>query len=390
MIGLVLLVMIFAVGSVSAAALDNTHMGTKANAMGKAFTGLADDASAVFYNPAGLVFQDKGMAVQVYDLQGFTDLSYSIVTNPAADISSDENFTFPGFFMNYNKGDMAFGLGVYIPYGGGKYKYENFTGYQMTVEQSLGLVAFGGSMAVKLSEKLGLGLSLTGYYGTFSLKYSDSLDPSINSEKDLSGIAAVGGNLGFMYKPTEKLSLGLTVKLPVRITIDGTMAQTNVIKDASAELRLPWYFTVGAAFKASEALTLTFDVNYATYSSMEIYTLITDGLAEDTTTYYKDAFYFALGADFKASETLSIRGGITFTPNATEDAGLSLSADVSHLIFGLGLEYEVIKGFSLSLSGHYLMGFDRTVTDSSLPVGTTEQIFHKSVVMFMAGLNFKL
>ncbi|MFQ6038753.1 MAG: hypothetical protein ACE5LV_09065, partial [Candidatus Aminicenantales bacterium] len=36
---------------------NNTLMGARAIALGAAFAGLADDPSAVYYNPAGLVFQ---------------------------------------------------------------------------------------------------------------------------------------------------------------------------------------------------------------------------------------------------------------------------------------------------------------------------------------------
>ena len=62
--GIIAVVLVVCFGILaSAAALDNTHMGSKANAMGKAFTGLADDPSAVFYNPAGLVFQREGLSV---------------------------------------------------------------------------------------------------------------------------------------------------------------------------------------------------------------------------------------------------------------------------------------------------------------------------------------
>lgn len=45
-------------------------VGLRALAMGGAFTALADDPSAIFYNPAGLAFQQLGY------LKGYDDLSY--------------------------------------------------------------------------------------------------------------------------------------------------------------------------------------------------------------------------------------------------------------------------------------------------------------------------
>src|SRR5574341_138589 len=43
-----------------AGALDNSFVGTRAIAMAGAFTGIANDASAVSYNPAGLAFLASG------------------------------------------------------------------------------------------------------------------------------------------------------------------------------------------------------------------------------------------------------------------------------------------------------------------------------------------
>jgi len=400
----------------SAAALDNTHMGSKANAMGKAFTGLADDPSAVFYNPAGLVFQREGLSVQTYGLYVMTDLTYTAataqlpgpfaayvpVTNSAFENPSDESVIFPGFFLNYHKGDVAVGAGLYVPYGGGKFKYENYKGITgLTVEQSLGLIAFGGSMAVKLSDSFSLGVSLTGYLGqyTFSQTVPSALAMALGTSKsdDISAVAAVGGNFGLMYKASDSLSFGATAKLPVRITVDGTTTITNTEFDKAAELRLPWYVTLGMALKASPELTITFDFNYALYSSMDKYTFLyrgypdSNGQVEDVRTGYTDATYFALGADYKASDDLSLRGGVTFTPHATLDDAISLSCDVTHITFALGGAYKFAPEFELTLSLHYLMGIERTITGTTGVTGATgEQKFNKNALMIMTGINLAL
>ena len=43
-------------GKTFGGAFDNSVIGVKGFALGSAFTGIADDASAVYYNPAGLAF----------------------------------------------------------------------------------------------------------------------------------------------------------------------------------------------------------------------------------------------------------------------------------------------------------------------------------------------
>lgn len=47
----------------AAGALDNPAVGSKGIGMGNSFTAIADDASAVYYNPAGLAFNKKVLSL---------------------------------------------------------------------------------------------------------------------------------------------------------------------------------------------------------------------------------------------------------------------------------------------------------------------------------------
>jgi len=107
-------------------AFDNPSVGIKASGMGFAFTGIADDASAVFYNPAGLTYQEKGVwHAEIYGYYGYTDIQFE--ANSIED-NSDETFIIPGFFASKNFGNWALGIGGYIPFAGGGALYENFQG----------------------------------------------------------------------------------------------------------------------------------------------------------------------------------------------------------------------------------------------------------------------
>lgn len=44
---------------------NNTLIGCRAIAIGETFAGIADDSSAIFYNPAGLAFQQKNVALSI-------------------------------------------------------------------------------------------------------------------------------------------------------------------------------------------------------------------------------------------------------------------------------------------------------------------------------------
>jgi hypothetical protein len=65
-------------------------MGTRATGMGEAFTGVADDTAAIYYNPAGLT-QMQGPAVNFTQIIGFGGINYSYLAlaSPAEAIGID-------------------------------------------------------------------------------------------------------------------------------------------------------------------------------------------------------------------------------------------------------------------------------------------------------------
>jgi len=96
-----------------AGALDNSFVGTRAIALGGAFTGIADDASAVAYNPAGLAFLPSAMQAEAYGYLSLTKFRYE---NAGALFESNEKLVVPGLFAARGFGRFALGFGYYIPY----------------------------------------------------------------------------------------------------------------------------------------------------------------------------------------------------------------------------------------------------------------------------------
>lgn len=56
---------------------NNSLIGCRAIAIGGAFAGIADDSSAIFYNPAGLAFQQKNVALSINGFNVWPTHQYS-------------------------------------------------------------------------------------------------------------------------------------------------------------------------------------------------------------------------------------------------------------------------------------------------------------------------
>lgn len=361
-----------------AGGFTNNGIGSKAYAMGCAFTGVADDASAVYFNPAGLSFNTKGMLYgDIYADFNFTEFTYY---KDSVKEVSDEKFVVPGFFISRTYENWAFGFGAYIPYAGGGTAYEDFLGYPYDFENASGFIAFNPSVAYKIRDNLSVGAGLSLYYGVMEAKY---FDPNLLTEikTNYDGIAGYGGHIGVMYKPTKIWSLGLFIKSEIQIELDGEMTIEGIDNNSEVELTLPYVFTLGVGFKPKPELTIGLDVSYLLYSDLDEITVKTDGFpADPVPTFYENSFEIRLGMEYRISKQFAVRTGFYFSEGATKDKGLNpASNDVDVLQSCIGVGYRITKSIEMAVSGFYVYGFEEEYNS---------QKFDQEHFILVTGLRF--
>src|SRR5215469_9813820 len=89
-----------------------------ATARGEAFAATADNASAIYYNPAGIAQLD-GMNVRAGVYGVYLDPTFSPTAGGATYHNQDKLAAVPTFFFTMTPDDsrLSFGLGVYSPFG---------------------------------------------------------------------------------------------------------------------------------------------------------------------------------------------------------------------------------------------------------------------------------
>lgn len=257
-------------------ASNGTQIGTvgaKSTAMGSAFRGLADDWSAVYFNPAGATQFGKweiGFSAGMIMPRG----SYEAYPYPAApfagmkteDVDAEaRNFLVPAFGIFYKPCEKwTVGLGVYAPNGLGTEwdlmdvpagygpsamtkEKEHFSDHQVIDIQP--------TAAYKVTDKFSVGLGVKYTWGkmvldqvalpfnpllphaatlaTFGLPWSADYNRLIAaSNLDGSG-SAFGANLGLLYKFSDKLSVGLSGRYSTDLKLKGSM-KTKIILPTNA------------------------------------------------------------------------------------------------------------------------------------------------------------
>jgi len=204
------------------------EQGVRAMGMANAFTAVADDASAMWYNPAGIAFLKGGnlmlgavgILVPKVDFTGNSSNPFGT----AAHASSDrKNFVIPHFHATYTdpKMGISYGLSVTSPFG----LETDFVASGLTPSSSnpfstsatfsrIELVNVNPNIALKITDHISIG---AGFDYTY-LKDVDLNNAFLTQNGDGDGW---GGNVGLLYKD-DMFSVGVTYRTQVAIRVTGT------------------------------------------------------------------------------------------------------------------------------------------------------------------------
>ncbi len=360
---------------------DQNNIGVRGIAMTSAFTGISDDASAIYYNPGGLVNIEDGM----WNIEGsvltiFSGFKY-VNTTGATDkeFESTEMANIPGVFAATSSGDLAYGIGLYAPFGGGSAVWKDVNGPGYNFEALAAFLAITPSIAYRVIPDLSVGLGVSAYYGMMELN-NESASAMEQMEVAYSSLAGYGFNLGIMYKASDELNIGLAIKSPISIGIEGTHTMMGDDYDSEIEFTLPWYWVIGVGYQVTPDLLIDIDFWYMKWGNMDKLTLNWDdsdpitaftGDKVEMKTYYQDSIAAMLGAEYTASKELTIRGGLRYEQQVSEDKAVSINSncDIDRITLSVGAGYNITESVEAALSLAYVHGMEKEI-DASVTGGT--------------------
>jgi len=306
--------------------LENQYgFGAKSIAMGTAFTAVADDYSATYWNPAGLA-QIKKMEFQF----GFSNLSFNNdATYKGNQLNGSENSTRVSsvglvFPIPTYQGSLVFALGyqrvkdfdyalqfsgfnrdvndfMYFDIDNSDYFFDRDVQQEEQVQQdgNLNNWSFAGAMDVSPNVSVGATLNfwtgsstyLFDYYQTdINNVYPVVTDPNRNldfdsyglSQKILSDYSAFQVKLGALLRPSEYFKFGLNISMPYTMNVVEKFNWNDVIvyddgfedplegepSEFEYDVSLPFQFGIGVAYSNS-GLTASVDLEYVDVSQVE-------------------------------------------------------------------------------------------------------------------------
>lgn len=364
--------------------------------LGRAYAGagiVGDDLSAVWYNPAGMSLL-SGTAVQMGAV--VADLDLEVTTNSSATFDNGRNGTkengrkhgvpIPNMYLVHQiKDDMWFGLGITVPFGMATEYDNNWAAADKGMNAEVKVFDINPNVAFKLTDTLSFGAGVSLQYVTAQFEQKSALPGGANAKDYNMRVRlnadgwAWGGNLGFMWQPTENVRVGFAYRSQVNHKADGYLktdltyaGQTASIKsnDGHAEMSAPHVITLTGTWKATEALRLSSLVRWTNWSSFDKLPISGSSLYAATSqlrrptdkteaTYkWKDSWLFTVGADYDINDEFTVRGGVGYEISPVDDDKYRSATipDTDRLWLSMGATWHASKNLQGDLGIAYLKG----------------------------------
>lgn len=357
--------------------------GVKQTGMGFTGVGLSQDASSIFNNPGALSFLTHRHHIIAGVNLVFPKISYQeeeqgfYVARNKKTLGTPLIVYWSSRFSDASK--WTVGLGINNPFGNGIEYDDNWKGQFVIRKIELRTFSFQPTVNYKISDKLGAGAGFSVYYGDLLLRrgipVADTATRQYGKAELRGSGLGFGANIGVLYNISDKFSVGLDFRTPVKIKVDDGDAEFVVppaISDSfpkttfSSEITLPLCVNLGFGYRMNEEWTLAFDVNYTgwfSYDTLRFDYAFNSEQLEDTELprEYKGSFTFRAGAQYQLAEKFALRGGAYFDMTPVRDGFVSPeSPDANRIGLTAGMSFNPSEKVGMDASFIYVRSLSRT------------------------------
>jgi long-chain fatty acid transport protein len=381
--------------------------------LGSAFSGIAasaEDASTVYYNPAGMILlegqQVKGGVNYIAPSTEFSLASAPVSYGTNESGNAAESAVVPNLYYTNKLNDKwAVGFGITAPFGMTVEYDEDWVGRYDAVTSDVLTININPAVAYRVNDKLSIG-------GGVSAQY---IDATLSSMVDVTGYSSTdydilvensgddwgyGFNLGLIYEINEATRFGFSYRSAYDHTLEGTVecdvpealsdySSLFETQDITADITLPASASFSLYHQLNDKLALLADISWTQWSSFDELTIEFEdsiaGTTESTTIEnWDDSWRYSLGAIYQATAGLTLRTGVAFdeTPISDEYRTPRIpGADRLWLTFGLS--YNVTAAISVDTAYAHIF-----VDDASMDLGDVTGTYEASIDIASVQLSY--
>lgn len=358
--------------------------GVRQAALGGTSATQVRDASVAFYNPAGLAFVDSKLSIAVggFGVKSEVKWQDQVTLNKA---KSDNKLSTPVYLaVSYKPvDDLALAISVATPYGS-SLKWPNDWENRANITQiDLQAINIQPTVSYKFNDWFSIGVGFIYTHGAATLKKVQTVagnDIHLElKDKDAHGL---GFNMGAMFKPGDKFTLGLAYRSNVdakanKGTIKWADVPTGLASNSTFQttkwntvLPLPSEFTAGIAYKFTPKFQMFGDIAWQNWTRYEALTI---NLYNPETGYtqqsssvknWKDNTVYRIGAEYTFTDMIQGRLGYYYDQSPVpSDYWSSETPSTNNHSFTGGLGFNLKNGLLIDLFLGYVQGQERHINN---------------------------
>ncbi len=392
----------FALIEQNASGLGNSYAGAAA---------AAEDASTIFYNPAGMSLLPGGMQVSgglaLINLSAkFSDSGSTQTGTPAVPstqaplggtggnaggLSAVPNF----YFATDVAKDLKVGVGISVPFGLKTEYSPDWMGRFQAIKSDIKTLNVNPSVSYKVSEDASLGFGLS--YQHFDAELTNAVNfaaatfGATGSAAAANAVAAAGQegtasvkgsdnawgyNFGAMFKVAPDTRLGFSYRSSIKYHVTGTVtfsgvptATLNAIDPTGAlaaafsdgnvhlDIELPASASVAVQHKLDPKWTLLGDVTWTGWSKIEELKIVRDNgtTLGRTPENFKNTWRVGAGATYRYDDAWSIKMGLAYDQTPVNDTDRTARLpDNNRIWLSVGGQYRLSKDGTLDFGYAHL------------------------------------
>ena len=355
-----------------------------ASGMGNAFAGgaaSAEDASTVFFNPAGMTrLSGSQLSLVLHAIKPTAEFSntasVAAAGRPLGDNGGDAgNWTpVPNFYyVTELSQNLRAGLGISSPFGL-KTEYDpSWMGRFQAIKSDLKTININPALAYKINDQLSIGAGLNAQYISAELTNAVYLGAGPEGQAKVKGDDwSVGYNLGVLYELNPATRFGLAYRSDVRHKLEGDVTFTGVPAPngpISAEITLPETVSLSGFHQINPQWAMMGDITWTRWSRFQELRIVRNTgitVGQPTIENWDDTYRFALGASYQQSKQLKLRGGIAYDQSPVSDAYRTARIpDADRTWLTVGATYQLSAKSSMDFGYAHIFVANATINNNN-------------------------
>lgn len=354
-----------------------------ASGMGNAYAGaaaIAEDASTIFFNPAGMTYINGTQAVGALHLikpnAEFKNKGTLGVVGDEGPNAGDLAFVPNFYFMTALTPSIKAGIGVNVPFGLKTEYDDQWLGRFHAVKSELKTININPSVAFKVSDQLSLGLGVSAMWAEAELTrqvFTGGPEPEVRIKGDDWGF---GFNLGAIYQATADTRVGIAYRSKVKQELDGKAKfeapLAGLSTDVTAKVDLPESFSASVFSRLNSKWDLMADVTWTRWSRFQELRILRNNGTTLTVTpeNWENTMRYSIGINYHYSDSVKLRAGLAYDEEAIKDAFRTARIpgnDRKWLSLGAG--WKVTPASTLDIGYSHLFLSNAKIDDNQLASG---------------------